>query len=49
MAVEVVADPYSWWMWPLQTKHILKTAREEQGNTVTYISFVIRVVLKAVL
>jgi len=43
-----MANPYIWWVWPLQTKRVMKTARKEQGEAIMDIYFV-RVVLKAVL
>jgi len=49
MAVEVVANPYSWWVWSLLTKHVVRTERKDQGKAMIDFSFVIRVVLKAVL
>jgi len=49
MAVEVVANPYSWWMWLFKTKCVVKTACMEQGKAVMDVSFVIRAVLKAML
>jgi len=49
MAVEVVINPYSWWAWPLQTKCVMKTACKRQGKALMNGSYVIRVVLKAVL
>jgi len=47
MAVEVQANPYSWWVWPLLS--IMKTACKEQSKAVIDVYFVIRVILKAVL
>jgi len=36
-------------MWPLKTKFIVKTAHKEQGKAIINVSFVIKIVLKAVL
>jgi len=49
MVDEVVANSYNWWAWLLQTEPIMKIAHREQGKAAMYVTFVITVILKAVL